>query len=1346
MDQMLQIALGVIPAFLLVLVFTFITRKQLLPKLIAMVLLLSVGVGGAVGYFQNQANTPSKTSGDSADTMDLVYALVAGGDSQRAGELLDELMTGSVYSKEYSLCKARLYALQGNYGPAKALYEKVIAEGLSTDNIRAEYDLAVQCVTGQNIDQALLEHDSTYGDAIPNVDTLLANTEKAKQDLTAAVELAVEDQTEHLSNALIEGAAGICEAEDLYDSYVNNEGVDEEQVKAVFKKLTTLERKHPGVFSQSVARLAKLKMRLIQGDYDGIAADVDENADYKELMVVSELYLNGHISKKDFSKDFAANTVGKYEAVLEQLKTVYNSALINENNTVRKQVKDQIEDLQYCVSNPGIARVQEMLEDYAESSNATDGSKVYLQLSNLAHDRGSDSAADEYMTGAMNTVGDCTDKSYTDPMYQIIGVINDKDNTEGLKNVDQYVDQILENSTTMQLHSAVRIPAPSEGEDDKEEEQKVSFDTYVSDYVSQKRTSISIIELNTENFSEIVMDVSVDSDIAMSAERLKSLLNITDCGAEILDFTVEDISYDKTNIILVCDVSGSMDGSPIQDLKSAVSLFVSDKTDKEHIGLVTFASSVKDVYGLNSTVEELNAAASSLYASGGTNMYDAVIHAISMLEAENDAMNIIILMSDGNDGGYHSVDSINSNICQPCLNNGIVLYSIGLGNSVDSAYLDTFATGTGGSYLYVSDSQTLATFYEYLHNLIANRYRITFKAVDTFTNDRTVRVEIEGDDLAYDERYYTLGQDEADEEAQEVLEDKYLYGLDTRLLYKSDKAQTIGLKCEGFTKDDKVTVTFKGDLSYSVSCKFVSETRYDLTIPSNIAVGEYDMIVTVNDYTAYFGKELIIGAEDFVTTYGPYTFTSCVKKESGSSVELSGYVCMNSWLYFNGSVTLTGDLEDDASITMNDGSGSYIKYSTSNAKGLAKYLAGKNKTVGVPALGSFRLYNDTFHTATSNDYKVDTIALPVAYVSNVLTFSTPGVSLYPNSIKYDINAFDTSFPFQGELLKASGATKIFSFKWDAEVILTNMTVGLKAEFSSNHDSKNYSTVNLGSMPIYLNPAEFEVKINTVENEYFIKYKTRVMFLPVDGLGFSLKWSGSLVPEEIRLYCDANLNTNFSGVPVTFSDFELAISDIDVNKSVLHWMLEGKTKISVAKVSAVLPKLEKYIGDVEFCSLDNTTLKFSFGQRYISASTECKLFEDIKVGSLLIECGNFSYTNELLKMEGVSTSGLRVVVSRDLDWSNKDKNCDINMTGEVELTLTDQYIGAMVTGECSVEVKWWVFKKDADIKGSGLIGVYKDRSGDVIFTVRATGRDGNKNRGINITWSKRHGKDVDTKYY
>ena len=46
----------------------------------------------------------------------------------------------------------------------------------------------------------------------------------------------------------------------------------------------------------------------------------------------------------------------------------------------------------------------------------------------------------------------------------------------------------------------------------------------------------------------------------------------------------------------------------------------------------------------------------------------------------------------------------------------------------------------------------------------------------------------------------------------------------------------------------------------------------------------------------------------------------------------------------------------------------------------------------------------------------------------------------------------------------------------------------------------------------------------------------------------------------------------------------------------------------------------------------------------------------------------------------------------------------------------------------------------------FVGVYQDHSGDYIFTVRATGRSSKGQRGVNVTWSKKYGKDIDTKFY
>ena len=59
-------------------------------------------------------------------------------------------------------------------------------------------------------------------------------------------------------------------------------------------------------------------------------------------------------------------------------------------------------------------------------------------------------------------------------------------------------------------------------------------------------------------------------------------------------------------------------------------------------------------------------------------------------------------------------------------------------------------------YLYVSDPQTLHSFYNDLTNRILNQYTITFEAEDTLSVDRTLKVSIESDTLAYDMVRYSL--------------------------------------------------------------------------------------------------------------------------------------------------------------------------------------------------------------------------------------------------------------------------------------------------------------------------------------------------------------------------------------------------------------------------------------------------------------------------------------------------------------------------------------------------------------------------------------------------------------
>ena len=1347
MSTMLQISLGLIPAILLVLGSVLIKRKKLMVRLVVLSLLVAISVTCGVLHAVNRAELVEQSHEDAEELVDMVYAMLATGNASDAEEFLERLTQTTVYVPDYALCRARIYVLRGDFTAAKMMYQKAMGEGLKGDDLQAEYDMVCRSLAPAGVDLSLLTHNPAYKQQTDGADLLIQGTEEAKKEVVVLVTKSVQTKVADVSKHITESVKSIQKSEELYQRYLKDEIFDAGEVEAIIEQLNALERKYPALMDQTVLREARMKMQLAKGDWSGVAKSVTERSGYKELMVVSELYINGYITEKDFSRTYGKENMTEMRLVREHLLQLYTNEYREESSADRRKLKNYIDSLKYAIDNPALGQMQEDLKNYAQRYNAVDGSKIYMQLANLSYYQGNELAADKHLSDSFKVVGNCQDERFTRPMLDVINAISNKQDTESLKEVTYLVNQIMQNSMVMDMHEAVRVPNP-EQEKPEGETPKPGFDTYVSDYASQKRASVNIVELDASNFEEVVLEICVDGDLAYSAQDLKRLLQIKDCDAEIKDFTVEEIAYEKVNIILVCDVSGSMDGSPIQSLRQTVKKFIAGKTDKEHIGLVTFSSYVEEVYGLDASVEELNAAVDRIYASGGTAIYDAMCYAVTMVGADQDALNVILLMSDGQDNYSASQQQIDQNVCSPCVQNGVVIYPIGLGSGVDSEYLARFATGTGGAYLYVNDDATLNNTYEYLHNLLSTRYRITYKAVDTMTNDREVRVSLADDELSYDLRQYSLGLEEPPTE-QEAMEDRYVMGLDTRVLFKTTESQTVNLLVSGFQEEDKVSVKLLGDLDYDLICKRISDRKYALTIPSNIAVGVYDLQVKVNDGTVYLANELTVGIEETTVRFGSYTFTAYIRKSNETATTLTGNVCMNGWLYFNSAITLRGNVEEDATVVLEDRGGSRIIYGADHATGLAKYLAEKGTPVTVPALGNVVLYDDDHLTSGAEDYTVAPITLPVVYLARIFSFDGPTLYLYPDALKVEVVDVTTKFPFQEQLLKGVGAEEVFHFDVEGTLTLTKDTVGLyinvELDPEDYKESDNNSTpVKTGNMPLSIGLDEFALTIDTIKDDYYVKFLAELNFMKVKGMGFALRWGEGLKPKEVRIYCDFDVNENISGVPVTFSDFELGMKDMDTDKSAFYWTYEGATKISVAKVTAVLPGLEEYLGDVALASLSDTTLSLNLGNVYIKLSTEVKLFDEVKIGAAEIECGKIPYTNSLLNMRDTEIAGMRAKLTKGLFWNMH--NCDIELSGSQELVLSNKVLGGMVSGTCDVDVRWWIFSKSVDLRGSAFVGVYVDHSGETIFTVRASERGQGGNRGINVTWSKAHGKDVDTKFY
>ncbi|MBR7042487.1 MAG: VWA domain-containing protein [Bacilli bacterium] len=125
-----------------------------------------------------------------------------------------------------------------------------------------------------------------------------------------------------------------------------------------------------------------------------------------------------------------------------------------------------------------------------------------------------------------------------------------------------------------------------------------------------------------------------------------------------------------THVVFCLDVSGSMYGSGMQELKDAMN-YILDKeqaskdnlqfSDKDKITIITFNSSVQKVFDtrLGSETNLAIKDVDSLYAQGGTNIYDPSIRALEILEKDdaNEYTKTVILMTDGNSnvGSYYDL-------------------------------------------------------------------------------------------------------------------------------------------------------------------------------------------------------------------------------------------------------------------------------------------------------------------------------------------------------------------------------------------------------------------------------------------------------------------------------------------------------------------------------------------------------------------------------------------------------------------------------------------------------------------------------------------------------------------
>ena len=194
-------------------------------------------------------------------------------------------------------------------------------------------------------------------------------------------------------------------------------------------------------------------------------------------------------------------------------------------------------------------------------------------------------------------------------------------------------------------------------------------------------------------------------------------------GPAVVDVVRNVWWYTKrhTNVFLVVDTSGSMEGEKLEAARQALRVFLDQiEGDLEQVGLVEFSSRVNNIEPLAPLGENrarLQAEIDGLRARGNTALLDAVRAAYARLRQLNDVerINAIVVMTDGRENASDTDLDELVELIERGNREGppIVIFAIAYGDDADYELLEALARASGGQ-VRQGDLETIRQLYKIL--------------------------------------------------------------------------------------------------------------------------------------------------------------------------------------------------------------------------------------------------------------------------------------------------------------------------------------------------------------------------------------------------------------------------------------------------------------------------------------------------------------------------------------------------------------------------------------------------------------------------------------------------------
>jgi VWFA-related protein len=208
-------------------------------------------------------------------------------------------------------------------------------------------------------------------------------------------------------------------------------------------------------------------------------------------------------------------------------------------------------------------------------------------------------------------------------------------------------------------------------------------------------------------------------------------LAVVEDNEPVADFYLSTVPVSEPlAIALVVDVSGSMDGEPLNQAIAALRTFVASLGPNDTAALISFGSSVTMLQRFTTDKAAISDTIGTLAAQGNTALNDAVLYAVNQVAAQPVGRRAVIVMTDGKDTA--SQDTLEAAVARAGLLN-IPVYAVGLQSTdFDAAPLEQLAQETGALYLLAPQADALRDLYAQLGRQFQGQYKVVYTA----TGDR----------------------------------------------------------------------------------------------------------------------------------------------------------------------------------------------------------------------------------------------------------------------------------------------------------------------------------------------------------------------------------------------------------------------------------------------------------------------------------------------------------------------------------------------------------------------------------------------------------------------------------